>query len=226
MSLIHDIRPGTSVKIIYRNAIHNNVNFNVEYVGCVASELLLFNLTSNRKSLHELKMLRPGLIMNISVIVGDDTLTMLKFSSDLIMVTTVQVPLLVVSYPKEIIQRRLRSEPRIKTELMANFIVCSTKSEHLALVTDISKSGIQCEYHPTEEELAEAQPQTLSRLIDEDVKIEFPPDEEHLEVTTIRGKIKNIRGREKLAVGIQFNQDDLALIKSFYALLLMKEHGL
>lgn len=226
MSLIHEIKPGTVVEAVYKNAIHQSVSFKLDYIGCITNESLLFNLTSNRKSLHEIKMLRPGLVINLRVITGTDVLTMLVFKSELLMVTTVNVPVMVVSYPKEIAQKRLRSEPRLKIELMVNLIVGSTKAEHLALATDISKSGIHCEYHPTEAELADADSDTLFKFIDEEVNIEFPPDEEHLEPTVLRGKIKNIRGREKLSVGILFNQDDQAAIKSFYALLLMKEHGL
>ena len=229
MSIIYELKAGTPVEISYLNALHERVSFKVGYIGCVSSEFMLFDLTRNKKSLHELKMLRPGLTLELKSIVSDATLTSINFQSELLMLTTVQVPILVVSFPKDINQKRLRREPRLKVELMVKLEMESFQTGHLAMVTDLSKSGVHCEYHPTEQEIADADKDALNSLIHEPVKIEFPPDEENPEAIVIRGNIKNIRGRDKLSVGIQFDTDDIentGQIQMLYVLLVMREHGL
>ncbi|WP_394222857.1 PilZ domain-containing protein [Alteromonas gracilis] len=226
MSIIYELKVGTPVEISYLNAMHERVSLKVGYIGSVSSEFMLFDLTRNKKSLHEIKMLRPGLALELKSIVSDATLTSINFQSELLMLTTVQVPVLVVTFPKDINQKRLRCEPRLKIELMVKLTLESSQSEHLAMVTDMSKSGVHCEYHPTDQELAEADSDSLNALIDETVKIEFPPDEENPEAIVIRGKVKNIRGRDKLSVGIQFDSKDIGQIQMLYVLLVMREHGL
>ena len=225
LSIIHQLKAGTPVEISYLNAMHERVTYKVGYVGCVSYDFMLFDLTKSKGSIHEIKMLRPGLALELKSIVSDATLTSINFHSELLMLTNVQVPMLMVKFPKDINQKRLRSEPRLKIELMVKLKLEASQTEHLAMVTDMSKSGVHCEYHPSEKELSGANKDTLKMLLNEPVTVEFPPDDENPEAVLIRGKIKNIRGRDKLSVGIQFEQDDLSHVQMLYVMLVMREYG-
>lgn len=226
MSVISELTPGTGVQVSYKNRAHEVRNLPLIYVGMIENEFLLLRWPNNANPRDNLNDLSAGVQLNLASAVKRDNLMAINFSSSSLGCKVLKEPLLLVDYPVNVKTQILRHDPRLRVELMANIRLAKTSKEHLALISDLSLSGLKCEYMPSEEEITEYTERGVSHLIDEKVEVTFVTEDELGDELMIDGEIKNISAREKVTVGLQFAEKDSSLIKSIYAIVLMRSHGM
>lgn len=223
MNLIKELQPGTIVNISLYDKVHNRLKFKMIYVGLIENEYLILrfqNITSAANDSHDLK---PGVQLSIQTVVAQEYLTALNFQVSSLGISKLREPLLLVEYPKMVKGQRLRTTPRISIELMANISYPKLDRQYLALITDFSMTGLKCEYLLSEEVLENP---TAAELAGQEIKVEFVANDDLDMDFTICGNVKNARQKEKVHLGVEFAEDDAGIVKSAFAILLMREYGL
>lgn len=226
MSIISELTPGTGVQVQYKNRAHQDCRIAMVYVGMIEKEYLLLRWPSQANPQDNINDLYAGAQLTCKGVVKKDSLLAVNFSASSLGIKVLKEPLLLLSYPVNVKSQTLRHKPRLAVELMANIRLVSESSDHLALISDFSLSGLRCEYIPTDEEVTEYQTKGVSHLVGQEVEITFVTEDELGDELTIHGEIKNIQAREKITVGLQFLTEDLSVIKSIFAIVLMRSHGM
>lgn len=222
MNLIKELKPGTTVNINYKNALHQKVNTPMTYVGLIVNDYLILKFQSANSAMSDSHDLKAGVQVSVRSVVTQEYLTAINFVTESLGVSKLREPLLLLKYPTNVKGQNLRTTPRISVELMANITYIESKITYLALITDFSMTGLKCEYLPDEEGNNPA-PETLKNI---DVQVEFIANDDLDMDFVIRGNVKNIRQKEKVHLGMAFNEEDLAEVRSAFAILLMREYGL
>lgn len=222
LNLIRELKPGTTVNLSYKDKLHIAINMSMTYVGLVANDYLIFKFQNANSALHDMYDLGPGVPITVRTVVTQEYLMALNFTTTSLGISKLREPMLLVQYPTNVKGQQLRTTPRIAVELMANVKFQDGKFEYLALITDFSMTGLKCEYLLNEEgnnlsvEQLKSQAVTIDFVANDDLDINF----------SITGEVKNIKQKEKVHLGIMFDEAALADVKAAFAILLMREYGL
>lgn len=226
MSVIKQLTPGTAVQLTYLNRSHKPVSIGLIYVGLIEGEYLLLRWRPRDNPQLVINDLECGVQLSVKTLVKQDLLLALTFSTSSLGVTTLREPLLLLQYPTNVNAHPLRHDKRLPVELMANIELVESEVIYLALVSDMSVSGLCCEYIPDEKEIQETTYRNVKRLVGQKVNIKFVTDDDLDLDLTLHGEIKNIKINEKVNAGIQFLTEDAEVIKSIFAIVLMRSHGM
>ena len=222
MNLIKELTPGTAVSVSYKNHAHKNVNTSMTYVGLIINEYLIFKFQSPQSAVSAAPDLKSGVPVLVRAVLTQEILTAITFSVTSLGISKLREPLLLVEYPKTVTGQHLRSAPRIPVELMATIQFTDLDTNFLALITDFSMTGLKCECALNEDGNNPEQ----SEVQEQKVQVEFIANDDLDIELNITGTIKNARIKEKMYLGIAFNDEDLAEVKSAFTILIMREYGL
>lgn len=225
MALINEIKTTTAADLLFLNAVHEKSHVRAEYVGCVTNEYLLFRFPKVAKNPRDLHALKAGQQLTVRVIINQESLDYLIFTASIQSITNLKVPLIVLNYPKDVQVKQLRSEPRLPVELMANIEDLGSNQKLLALITDISLSGFKCECLPLDETEEDIMDELKESIAGSNVSLLLPSDIEHNQTVDISGLVKNVSLKEKLHLGIQFNDECRKNVVDVYTKLLMEANG-
>lgn len=222
MNLIKELKPGTAVNIGYKNHAHKNVNTSMTYVGLIVNEYLIFRFQSHQGATAAIPDLRSGVPVLVRTVVTQEFLTAINFSVTSLGISKLREPLLLVEYPKAVNGQHLRSSPRISVELMATVTFTNLDMDFLALITDFSMTGLKCECALNED----GNNPEKSEIDEQKVQVEFIANDDLDIDLKLTGTVKNARVKEKMYLGVAFDEDDLAEVKNAFTILLMREYGL
>ena len=222
MNLIKELTPGTAVSVSYKNHAHKNVNTSMTYVGLIINEYLILKFQSSQSAVSAAPDLQSGVPVLVRAVLTQEILTAITFSVTSLGISKLREPLLLVEYPKTVTGQHLRSAPRIPVELMATIQFTDLDTKFLALITDFSMTGLKCECALNEDGNNPEQ----NEVQEQKVQVEFSANDDLDIELNITGTIKNARIKEKMYLGIAFNDEDLAEVKSAFTILIMREYGL
>lgn len=192
------------------------------HVGVIVNEYLILKFQSPNAAAETITDLRSGTSVLARSVVSHETLTAVTFPTTVLSISKLREPVILIGYPRKIETQQLRTSPRIAIELMATIRYPQNGVEHLVLVTDFSMTGLKCEYSLNEDE-EEPKPEQLEELA---VEIEFS-DSDDLDISMVLvGKIKNTRIKDKVCIGVAFDENKLNDVKSAFTILLMRQYGL
>lgn len=222
MNLIKELKPGTAVSISYKNHAHKDVNTSMTYVGLIVNEYLIFKFQSPQGAVAAIPDLRSGVRLLVRTVVTQEFLTAINFSITSLGISKLREPLLLVEYPKTVQGQHLRAAPRISVELMATVKFPELSGDFLALITDFSMTGLKCECALNED----GNNPDKQQLDGQTVQVEFIANDDLDIDLKLTGTVKNARVKEKMYLGVAFNEADLAEVKNAFTILLMREYGL
>lgn len=196
------------------------------YVGLIDKEYLILRFPDKRTLVNHKFGLSPGIQLTLRTMVAKEVLHAISFKSPSLGVSNLREPLLLVSFPSNISNQQLRSKPRLKVEAMAAVKLHNKKMEFLTMVSDFSLTGLKCEFNLLDEHTAALNKQKMDELVGEKVHIDFGVNDDFESDFQLNGIIKNARIQDKGWFGIQFEDNGDYMVKSIFAILLMRLHGL
>jgi hypothetical protein len=126
----------------------------------------------------------------------------ITFSTTILTAITTNERLLFVSYPEKVESKILRTEPRLSVELMAEISFDDTQTKPIfCLVKDVSPSGICCEFQIT----TDYDESTIGELLNKKCILNVDMSVYGLDTYTFNSVIKNISLKEKIQLGLLFD---------------------
>ncbi|EWH10410.1 hypothetical protein DS2_08053 [Catenovulum agarivorans DS-2] len=226
MSLLLELKPGAPISVTYLDTGHKMQTVQMIYVGLIDQEYLILKFPDKRALVNHKFGLVPGTHLTLRTMVAKDMLHAISFKAPSLGVSKLREPLLLVAFPSQTHSQQLRSKPRLKVEAMAGVRLLNKDFEFLTMVSDFSLTGLKCEFNLTEAQESQLNKNTISELVDERVSIDFGVNDDFESDFQLYGMIKNARIQDKALLGIQFENNDESMVKSVFAILLMRLHGL
>ncbi|WP_111976474.1 hypothetical protein [Algibacillus agarilyticus] len=219
-----ELKPTTAVDLFFMNAAHKKVRARAEYIGCISKQFLMFRMPKTRES-RDLMLLKPGVSLTVRAVINSERMDYVIFNTAVQALTTYKETILVLDFPEDVKTQKLRTQPRLRIELMAELEIINHKIKLLALITDISLSGCKCECLPVDgSALSELKLDTLD-LLDKPISLitQFDPLSESN--TQLTANIKNMTIKEKLHMGLKFDTATQDTFSPIYMKMLMDVQG-
>ncbi len=226
LSLLLELKPGAPISVSYLDTGHRMQTVQMLYVGLIDKEYLILRFPDTRALVNHKFGLVPGTHLTLRTMVAKEVLHALSFKAPSLGVSKLREPLLLVGFPNQTNSQQLRSKPRLKVEAMAGVRLLNKELEFLTMVSDFSLTGLKCEFNLTEEQEAVLNKSNIAELVGERVNIDFGVNDDFESDFQLYGVIKNARIQDKTWFGIQFEDNDESMVKSIFAILLMRLHGL
>ncbi|AWB68022.1 hypothetical protein C2869_17020 [Saccharobesus litoralis] len=224
MRKVTDLKPSTAVELFFFNAVHKKARARAEYIGCIENQYMMFRWPKSKDS-RDASSLRSGVKVMARALVDDFHMDYIVFSAAVQAKITYKEPILVLDYPQEVQTQKLRTQPRIKVELMAEVKVPQMNLDLIALLTDFSLSGCKCECLPSDgsnHDFAELE----ENLLEKELTINAQFDPVSQTETTLKAVVKNVNAKEKLHLGLKFEKNANQNLQSIFTKLLLDMQGI
>ncbi|GEM_PF-3009402 len=221
-----DIKPGSPMSVSYLDVSHRIQSVKLIYVGLVEDEYLILRFPNQKTLVNSTTGLTPGAHLTFRTMLAKERLHMLDFKASSLGISKLREPVLLVQYPQKVNHKQLRAQPRLSVEAMANLKLTDKNIEFLALVSDFSLTGLKCEFYLTDEQENLYNKEQIEGFVEQKVLIDFGVNDDFESDFQITGVIKNARLQDKIMFGIQFNEEEADMVKTVFAILLMRLHGL
>ncbi|MCU4675706.1 PilZ domain-containing protein [Catenovulum sp. 2E275] len=221
-----ELKPGSSVSVSYLDVSHKTQNIQLIYVGLIEDEYLILRFPNQRVYVNSKIGIAPGAHLSFKIMLAQERLNVLTFKASSLGLSKLREPVLLVQYPEKVYSQALRTQPRLSVEAMAELVIVESKESFLTMVSDFSLTGLKCSFNLTEQQEAAYNKEKIEALVDHKVKINFGVNNDFESDFEVTGTIKNARKNGKIMVGVQFDAAKSDLVKTVFAILLMRLHGL
>ncbi len=218
MKSVKVIQPGNLVDLLFYDMNKKRLRARTTYIGCVEDQFLLLQFPKLIKDKRDLNYLKSGVRLEVRALTDKRTMDYVIFATTVKSVTNFMLPVLVLNYPSQVQSSRLRAEPRLEVELIAEVHIPGQEAPMIGLITDLSQSGLRLECQPQakgEQPTVAASPEQEhptappdEGLIGQKVTLKFASDFDEHHSENITGHIRNFSYKDKAVMGIQFCQTE------------------
>lgn len=213
MGKIKAISTTSNISVMYETIAKEHKVVQCEYVGCSQHDFIIIRYPISMAPRCNTDPFSAGHVLKMSAVINLNSKEIITFSSTILTTITTNERLLIVSYPEKIESKKLRVEPRLSVELMAEigFDDIETKPI-LCLIKDVSPSGVCCEFQIKSEydELYIEQLLNKKCILDVDMSVYGR------NTYTFNAVIKNISRKDKIQLGMLFDDESEEQVRMLF----------
>lgn len=213
MGKIKAISTTSNISVVYETITKEHKVVQCEYVGCSQNDFLIIRYPTSMAPLCNTDPFSAGHVLKMSAVINLNSKEIITFSSTILTTITTNERLLFISYPEKIESKKLRVEPRLSVELMAEISFIDTETKPiLCLIKDVSPSGICCEFLIKSEHDESYIEQLLNKkcILDVDMNVYG------LSNYTFNAVIKNISKKTKIQLGLLFDEESEEQVRMLF----------
>lgn len=214
MGKIKAISTASKINVKYETIAKELKSIECEYVGCSQREFIIIRYPTSMAPVSNRDPFSPGHVIQVSAVININSQESITFTSSILKTITTSEQLLFITYPESVESKVMRAEPRLTVELMADIHFEDDETKPmLCLIKDVSPSGIGCEFHVKNEQDNQNIEELLNKKCTLDVDMSIYGVEE---VYTFSATIKNISKKEKIQLGLFFDDENQKLLGKLF----------
>jgi hypothetical protein len=204
MGKIKAISTASNITVMYETITKERKVIQCEYVGCSQNDFIVIRYPTSMAPRCNTDPFSAGHVIRMSAIVNLNSKEIVTFTSTILTTISTNDRLLFVSYPEKVESKILRTEPRLSVELMAEVSFFDKPIKPiLCLIKDVSLSGIGCEFQMRNEH----DDLNIEQLLNEKCVLDVDMSVYGLKNYKFNATIKNINIKEKIQLGLLFEQE-------------------